>query len=69
MNFAGVGARSDERRDNRHNRDEARICKQAGNFGHAANVLCAIFVSEAEIGIQPMANIVCIQYVGEAACI
>ena len=56
-----------ERRDERHEHDQAGIGHQLGDFGHAADVLHPVLVGEAEIAVQAMADIVAVQHIGVAA--
>ena len=56
-----------ERRDEGNDDDQPGVGHQPRHFGDAADVLDAVLVGEAEIAVQPMANIVAVQDVGVAA--
>jgi hypothetical protein len=57
---------SPEWRNKRAQCNQAAICHQSGNFGHAANIFNAIGVSKAEIIIESVANVVAIQRISVA---
>ena len=56
-----------ERRDERHEHDQPGVDHQLRDFGDAADVLDAVGVGEAEVLVQPVADVVAVEQVGVTA--
>ena len=55
------------RRDQRHERDHARVGQQLGDLGGAADVLLAVLGAEAEVVVEPVPQVVAVEDVRGAA--
>ena len=56
-----------ERRDERDEHDQAGVDHQLGDLGDAADVLDPVGVGEAEVLVEPVADVVAVEQVGVAA--
>ena len=52
--------------DERRNDDQPGIHHEAGHFGHPPDVLHAVGLGEAQIAVQPVADVVPVEHVGVA---
>ena len=64
--LAGHAPLRAERRDERHQHDEAGVDHQLGHLGHAPDVLDAVGLGEAEIPVQTVPDVVAVEQVGVA---
>jgi hypothetical protein len=63
----GPAALGAERRDEGGQHDQAGVDHQLGDLGHPADVLDPVFLGEAEVLVQAVADVVAVQQIGVAA--
>src|SRR5690606_15366706 len=64
----GVAVRA-ERRDERGDYDRARVDEEPRDLGDAPDVLRPVLGPEAEIGVEPVPDVVAVEHVGERAAL